>query len=191
MFLFNDIMVDIETLSTKNNASIIEIAAVPFDKRNCIISDNTFNIKIKPSEWTKNERDVDGDTLLWWMKQDKELIEPYYNKDIYTLKDALIHFQYFIINHININKINENDLRIWGNGSVFDISILNDAFDYCNINKPWKYWQISDVRTIVDLCPSIKENTKFEGHKHSALDDCIHQIHYLINTFKLIKIEKL
>lgn len=51
---------------------------------------------------------------------------------------------------------------------------------------PWKYWAVNDVRTIVDLKPDVKKNYKFEGTKHSSVDDCKHQIGYLSETLRTV-----
>ena len=48
--------------------------------------------------------------------------------------------------------------------------------------------QNNDVRTVVALNPSIKKKSKFDGVAHDALYDCLHQIKYLTDTLKTIKI---
>ena len=53
---------------------------------------------------------------------------------------------------------------------------------------PWKFWAVNDVRTIVDINPDIKKNCKFDGTPHCAVDDCKHEIKYLVETLKTIKV---
>lgn len=212
-YKYGNVMIDLETLSTKTNASIIEIAAVEFNKYSGETSE-VFRARIDPSEWGKNGRDVDGCTVKWWMEQDKDAIktlleEPVWCKPYVTLKEALGKLSTFInkcdntlfdenakeievfngwSGRTDILTIPEDDKKrrvtVWGNGSTMDITILQSAYEYFGMKTPWQYWAVNDVRTIVDLKPEVKANTKFEGVKHSAIDDCKHQIKYLSQTFK-------
>jgi hypothetical protein len=66
-----DIMTDIETLGKSNNTTVFQIAACAFDiETGKILS--TFN------QIANIERDkdilIDGGTLLWWLKTNKELL---------------------------------------------------------------------------------------------------------------------
>jgi len=72
----------------------------------------------------------------------------------------------------------------WGNGSVFDITILEGWFDRVNPLTdanyediyPWKYWNIADLRTLVRLARINIKHIPFTGDKHNALADALHQI---------------
>ncbi len=182
---YGHIMIDLETLSTKTNASIIEIAAVEFNKETGEIGD-TFDVLISPDDWVKNNRDINGNTLLWWMQQDKTLLSKFNNNSVSFLSSALNKFTDFY-NHHTLCGENEKETIVWGNGSTMDITILQSAYEYFNKPIPWKYWAVNDVRTIVELNPEIKKNTIFSGDKHNPIDDCKHQIKYLVETLKSIK----
>lgn len=180
---FGNIMVDLETLSTHVNASIIEIAAVEFNKETGEIGD-IFQQCIDISEWGENDRHIEGRTLLWWMEQDKTLLSKYkeHNGKLHTV---LQRFRKFYQEH-SLNGNNEETV-LWGNGSTMDITILQSAYEHFKEPKPWKYWAVNDVRTIVNLNPEIKKNCTFEGNKHDPVDDCRHQIKYLVETLNNIK----
>ena len=210
-YRFGKVMIDLETLSTKTNASIMSIAAVEFNKFSGE-SFNTLYIKIDPSEWGKNGRDVDGNTVKWWLEQEKDATQSLLEKpfDGYaTLKSALERLSKFIeacdntlieegetkIETFNpwsgetevfiIPKDDEKRrVTVWGNGATMDITILQSAYEYFGMKTPWQYWAVNDVRTIVDFKPEIKANTEFEGVKHYPIDDCKHQIKYLSETIK-------
>lgn len=171
-------MIDLETLSTKTNASIIEIAAVAFDINTGQI-DNEIDILISPDYWGKDNRDVSGDTILWWMQQSPEASTRFKQKGT-TLERALHDLFSFI------NNYSYQEVYVWGNGATFDISILQSAYEYFEISLPWKFRNIRDLRTIVALQPDIKDKTEFVGIKHNALDDCKHQIKYLVNTMQSV-----
>ena len=186
---FGNIMIDVETLSTKTNAAIIEIAAVEFNKLSGEIGD-TFNVIIRPSEWGKNNRDVDGETVLWWMKQSEEAKKKYNNNEhnMFSLHNALCELSLFIKKHDNADKQIDKSVVVWGNGATMDITILQSAYEHFNMETPWKFWAVNDCRTIVDLLPYVKEQTSFDGIKHNPIDDCKYQIKYVTDTIKHLKI---
>lgn len=188
---FGNVMIDLETLSTHNDAAIIEIGAVEFNKETGETGE-TFNVLIEPSDWCKNDRHIDGETIQWWFKQTNEARKRFVTKqkdiEYCTLKHALHKLRYFIMDCDTVDD--DKNVVVWGNGSTFDISILQNAYEYFDIEVPWKFWSVNDVRTIVDLNPTIKANMKFvTGIQHSAVADCLHQIKYLTETIKTIKNE--
>lgn len=186
---FGNVMIDLETLSTHNNAAIIEIGAVEFNKYTGEVGEK-FNVIIEPSDWCKNDRHVDGETIQWWFKQTNDACKRFVTKqkdiEYCTLKHALQKLKYFIMDCDSIDD--DKNVVVWGNGSTMDITILQSAYEYFDIETPWKYWSVNDVRTIVDLNPIVKAQTIFNsGIQHSAVADCLHQIKYLTNTIKTIK----
>lgn len=188
---YGNIMIDLETLSTHKNAAIIEVGAVEFNKETGEIGD-TFNVIINPSDWCKNNRHVDGETVQWWFKQSTDAQNRFVKKqedvEYLNLKDALESLKSFIIGCDNVDNRSYDKVVVWGNGSTMDISILEDAYEYFEMSVPWKYWAVNDVRTIVDLYPQIKKETSFtEGIKHSAVADCLHQIKYITETIKYLR----
>ena len=187
-YKYGNVMIDIETLSTHKNASIIEIAAVEFNKETGEIGDR-FNFLIDSNEWHKNGRHIDGETLKWWFNQSdkarKRFVEKQEGVKYGTLYQALMRLRLFIMDCDSVDD--DKNVVVWGNGSSFDIAILESAYNYFEVETPWNFWSVNDVRTIVDLKPSIKANYKFNGVKHSAVDDCIHQIGYLTETIKSLK----
>ena len=85
---------------------------------------------------------------------------------------------------------NGKNVTVWGNGSSFDIAILESAYEYFDIRTPWEYSAINDVRTIVALNPTIKQNMVYEtGVKHNAVNDCMHEINYLVETLKSLNVK--
>ena len=191
-------MIDIETLSTQKNASIIEIGAVEFNKETGEIGEK-FDVMINPYDWGKNDRHIDGETIKWWFSQSNEARERYVNCpndiELVSLNDALVRLRYFIFGCDSIGK--DKNVIVWGNGASFDIAILEDAYNHFKYSIPWKYWCVNDVRTIVNLNPSIKMGYGFNDCikeyqdeimvKHSPVSDCIYQIGYVTKTINSIK----
>ncbi|MDE9483360.1 3'-5' exoribonuclease [Xenorhabdus bovienii] len=80
-------------------------------------------------------------------------------------------------------KYNTHGLKVWGNGASFDNVILRSAYDREKMKPFWRWNNDRDVRTIVELGRAIgfdpKHNMPFEGSRHNALDDAIHQAKYV------------
>jgi hypothetical protein len=191
---FGNVMIDIETLSTHTNAVVIEIAAVEFNKNSGEIGE-IFHQRIKNQEWfVLKDRHVDPSTIKWWMQQSDKARNNLTDdkEDDNDIFNAIGLLTAFINRCDNPNYKEDEDERtvvVWGNGSTFDITILQNLYEEINIYPiPWKFWAVNDVRTIVALNPSVKENCKFEGTKHCAADDCKHQIKYLVETLHTIHI---
>lgn len=187
------VMLDLETFGNKTNPAIIQIAAVAFNLDGTLIENGEFNVLINPSSCVKRGLKVDQDTVTWWLKQDKSVVEKVFAKSIIDgsdLEDALGMFSMYLSNLRN--KSDDGEIRVWGNGIYSDNKWLGSAYEACNMNDPIRHWQHSDVRTIVDLGinllgKDIKSETSFDGEKHNAIDDCKHQIKYLTQIIREIK----
>ena len=130
---FGNIMIDLETLSTHTDAAIIEIGAVEFNKYTGEIG-NKLNIIINPSDWCKNGRHVDGETIQWWFKQKNEARKRFITKqnDItyLDLKPALNALKYFIMGCDSIDD--DKNVTVWGNGAIMDITIEVENLEELN-----------------------------------------------------------
>lgn len=184
---FGNIMIDVETLSTRTNASIIEIAAVEFNKYTGAVGD-IFDRLVEPSEWVKNDRNVDGTVILWWMCHPDVMTKKFLDVTIKksNLKSALYDLSTFVKEHDNINNDGRERVTVWGNGVTMDITVLQSAYEHFNMKVPWQFWAVNDCRTISSIIPDIKENTEFEGVRHNPVDDCKHQIKYVSIVLKKI-----
>lgn len=190
---YGDIMVDIETLGTRMDSVILEIAAVEFNRHTGEIGE-IFDKKIDiASQVNSSNRKIDARTLKWWTEQSNDAKKNIFGCDNpYCLSDALSSFKHFYRSCDN-SEYSDDDSRtvtLWGNGSIFDLGILQHAFETDTEEEkiPWKFWAVNDVRTIVALNPSIKKNCMFDGTQHCAVDDCKHEIKYLVDTLKTIQI---
>lgn len=192
---FGDIMVDLETLGTRQDAIVLEISAVEFNCHTGEIGE-VFDAKLDIDEQVQYRRSLNCETLQWWFKQDEEARKNIFDEDVdiirFNIPWELAEFSKFV-ERCN-NKCNSDSdrrvVKLWGNGSLFDLGILQNMYETClpNMKLPWKFWAVNDVRTIVDLNPDVKRNCKFDGTPHCAVDDCKHEIKYLVETLKTIKV---
>ncbi len=171
-----DVMIDLETLGTDNDAHILSIGAVVFDRVTGAIPDEFYASNLTCEQGRK----VDIDTVRWWMQQDKDA------KDIFSGEPVTIGLALLELKRWFAESVCADDSRIhplvWGNGSTFDISILTHACNQAGMEIPWRFWDVRDVRTVVDLAAGKvdKKSYPFNGTKHNALDDARHQVWYLV-----------
>lgn len=191
---FGDIMVDLETLGTRQDTIVLEISAVEFNRHTGEIGE-VFDAKLDIDDQLSYRRSLSRETLQWWFKQDEAAIKNVFDDADgikFQISTALFEFSNFV--ERCDNKCNSDSdrrvVKLWGNGSIFDLGILQNMYETCilKVKLPWKFWAVNDVRTIVDLNPDVKKNCEFDGTPHCAVDDCKHEIKYLVETLKTIKV---
>ncbi|WPR97302.1 3'-5' exonuclease [Klebsiella aerogenes] len=173
------VMVDLETMGNKQDAPIVAIGAVVFDPATGSIGESFYKVVSLESSVNWGAK-MDPSTVIWWLKQSSEARSAIVNDDAIPLHDALLQFGEFIFENIPGGR---KKAQVWGNGASFDNCILRSSFDFIAEEYPWEYWNDRDVRTIVELGKAIgidpKKTIPFEGERHNALADAIHQARYV------------
>lgn len=173
------VMVDLETMGKKHNAPIVAIGAVLFDPATGSIGESFYKVVCLESSVNWGAV-IDPSTVIWWLKQSSEARSAIVNDDAIPLQDALLQFREFVSDNVAGGS---KKAQVWGNGASFDNSILRSAYDCIAEDYPWEYWNDRDVRTMVELGQAISFDPKttipFEGSRHNALADAIHQARYV------------
>lgn len=171
------IMIDLETLSTKTNATILTIGAVKFDplaNENVKKEFDKLYIKIDLDSCDKLGLDVSESTLEWWAKQSEEAkAEAFSEGGRVDIREA---FQ-------QLRKFCFGATHVWSNGAAFDVVICETIFDKLGIAPPWNFWQVRDVRTIFDLGIDPKRP---KVTAHNALEDAIAQAICVQNVYRVL-----
>jgi exodeoxyribonuclease VIII len=172
-----DLMIDIETLSTRPNAVILNIGAIGFDPfTNTVYDEHVVYHRIDTE--SQVSRDIDESTVEWWGKQGVEAQnEAFGDEDRVELDEALD----------NLARLARKCGRIWANGIAFDMTILEDAYKEHNKALPWQYYRVLDARTLYKLCP----NAGRLGNDHHALADCVNQVTLLQKCIKQLGVTKI
>ena len=164
-----NVMLDIETLSTAPNALILTIGAIKFDRFvdiNKDIKKTDFFYRRIVIDTENSNFQIDEKTKIWWNKQEQKVkYEALVNPDRTPLDEALLQFNVWF----------GKSKYVWSNGSVFDIVIMENAYKAFSIDVPWKFWNIRDVRTIMDVAQVYKSDFSNKS-PHNALEDCHWQI---------------
>ncbi len=173
------VMVDLETMGKKHNAPIVAIGAVVFDPATGSIGESFYKVVCLESSVNWGAV-IDPSTVIWWLKQSSEARSAIVNDDAIPLQDALLQFREFVSDNVAGGS---KKAQVWGNGASFDNSILRSSYDCIAEDYPWEYWNDRDVRTMVEIGQAISFDPKttipFEGSRHNALADAIHQARYI------------
>lgn len=161
-----DIMLDIETLGTGNNAVIIQIGVCEFDRLTGEIGGRAcYNLNLKDS--LNKGFEIDADTLKWWLQQDQNVFNDILNDDQCTPK--------VILNELS--KIFK-DKCVWCH-ATFDVPLLNNYFKKYDVWGNIDYRKVRDIRTLVDITNFDLDSLDWTNKTHNALDDCIFQVDYV------------
>ncbi len=181
----NDIMIDLETLGNGSNSAVISIGAVLFDPyKNQVSAEFECNIDVEDA---MRYGQADGSTIAWWMNQSDEARSIFNDKHAMLLQDALIEFHDWLGANTSFHQ-----RAVWGNGASFDPVILQNAYKKTNLQLPWKYQNVKDVRTVVDIGRKVlsidpKKNKNSDRVPHNALDDARHQAQYVCEIIAALK----
>lgn len=167
------VMIDIETMGVNPYSAIVSIAAVRFDFKKSQLGPELY-LNISLESCMEAGLKIESDTVIWWLEQNESARQALLNTERIPLTLALESLSAFIL----------PDDYVWGNSPRFDMGLLQNAYERVGMSTPWRYTNERDVRTLVALAPSIKEQFPFEGTRHNALDDCKHQVKYCREVYK-------
>jgi hypothetical protein len=159
-----DIMLDLETLATSPDSVILTFGAVkfnPFDSSAEL--DTGLYFRINVDEQINLGRNVDQGTVDWWGQQSEEVREEALGEsDRIGLEDFTKELNRFVVGAD----------RIWAQGPVFDIVILENLYRQLGKPAPWPYYLIRDSRT---LLKALGDSRTQGPMLHNALADCVSQ----------------
>lgn len=175
----NHLMIDLETLGTRFDCPVVAIGAAVFNPETGEIG-KTFYRSIDFADACRFGK-PSGDTIKWWLQQDAQA-----RKDVIkgesNLADALAEFVAF---YESVGP----KTPVWGNGSTFDISILDYAIQRCLARtSPWPFYAVRDCRTIKHLAESagFEQTVTQGGTAHNALDDAIYQAKWVSEMWRAL-----
>lgn len=172
-----DIMVDLETASTKENAAILSWAMVPFDRLGKRWGFENFYKTVSLTSCFMAGMDFEKGTQKWWEKQDPEAraaVMKSEGENILSVTNAA---------YCWLSTLAEkNDLYMWCRGIDFDLPKMEWCFrkfvekSSGDEGFPYKFSHKMDVRTVLKFMDIDQSQFEFEGIKHHSVDDCNHDI---------------
>lgn len=168
-----DLMIDLETLGNEKDAVVVSIGACYFDPVFGRIGEK-FSINLNTQEQLSLDRTVTSDAIEFWMSQ-PEAAKKVFREKKYPVDAALCDFIEWIVKNCD----EDDGPYVWGNGSVFDIPIIEDILRQYELIVPWNYKRIMDLRTFRRFVGNNEEISR-TGIHHNALDDAVNQAVYVI-----------
>ena len=157
-----DVMIDIETYATRNDAAVVQIGAVAFDPLTGEVND-PFLVSVDRAfyEDVGHPFFVDERTKKWWGQQSVEARKSLDINKVATpflAMDKLIEW-FEQQEDFKIANKRRKSSRVWANPPQFDLSILrylaSKAYGSDN-DVPWKHWQETDMRTLCHISGHVK-----------------------------------
>jgi len=171
-------MIDLETLGTKPNCTILTLGAIKFNPHTTDEPYDGLYQKLDVDEQSRLGRSQDESTIEWWGKQTKSVQEEAFGDEGRISLDQMTK---------EINKWLVGVDIIWAQGPAFDIVILEDLYRQLNKPIPWNFWQIRDSRTLFSLLP--KDPRKgIQQEAHNALADCYYQSVCVQKAYQHLKV---
>lgn len=173
-------MLDLETLATSPDAVVLTFGAIKFDPFDTAkeMSDGIY-FRINVDEQIALGRRVDQGTVDWWGTQSAEVREEALGEtDRVSIEDFTKALNKFVV----------GSTRIWAQGPVFDIVILENLYRQIGKPAPWQYYAIRDSRT---LLKALGDDRKSGALLHNALADAVSQagaVQSAVNRHKLVEL---
>jgi hypothetical protein len=172
------IVIDLETRSTKPNAIVASIGAVAIGPDMRLLA-SEFHISV--AQHLQFPRHEDLETMRWWSEQPQEArFASVMAAQTATPRQALLDFSAWVKSVADPDQV-----KVWGNGAVFDNVILRSLYDYLDMTPPWHWRFDRDMRTLLDLQPEAKDVGEFLGVKHIAVDDARHEAKQLAKSLQV------
>lgn len=171
-----DLMIDIEGLATGPDATILTIAAQPFDPFGQGYYDRHFYTRVTLE--SQEDRDISESTLSWWASQPAQSREEAFGQDNRVDLEVALK---------DLARMVRTCGRIWANGPTYDMNILEHAYKSYGLVQPWQFYNVRDCRTVFKLYPGLAQPPT----SHHALEDCRRQIAMLQETLRHFNIREM
>ena len=176
----NHIVLDLETLGTNRNAPILSVGMV-------VISDleikTTYYVVLDVIEQEQLfGRKADADTEKWWREQ-LETKEGKFAWDAATDEPESVHEGLRDVCDIFAENATH---EVWGNSNTFDNEILRSLMEAANL-PTWSFRKDRDFRTLKELYKEKVPEPEFQGFRHVAIVDALHEADWLIQILKYIE----
>ncbi|MHA9726923.1 3'-5' exonuclease [Vibrio parahaemolyticus] len=178
-------VVDIETASKKPTAAILSVGCVLVDVFKGVEVARFYSRCDMDSQLG---RDQDTDTLNWWDNIRKDHPEAYDEAFCIEIERSPLDMVLSGLDCFLATYFGEDKRQVMGNGPEFDNVILANAYEQMGLKQPWHYGGNQSLRTVVLMGRLLlgidpKYDLEFEGVRHHALYDALHEARYLLAVF--------
>jgi hypothetical protein len=179
-----EVMIDIETLSTRRDAAVIAIGMAAFTIDEGVIDTAGYSIDLKHVYGH-----ISTSTFRWWMDQSEDAKKQSFSGRC-TPYDAAVGLLSFLAKH--------DPETIWANSPTFDLVILQSWWDNMpatpaypsvqHMTLPFLYKKERDCRTMFALASELGiEVPMWHGTAHNPVDDACNQARAVIAIRKELR----
>ena len=172
-------MLDLETLGTRPGCVVLTLGAVKFDPYTLSDLGPGIYFRVDVDEQTALGREVQEDTLTWWLQQVEDVREEALGEHDRVSLDTM---------YRDLNRFLVGANNIWAQGPLFDFAILEHLYRQMGWPTPWHYWQIRDSRTLFGVHGDPR--VKGKAGLHNALEDCVSQATAVQQIYNNLGIER-
>ncbi|RDE25166.1 3'-5' exoribonuclease [Motiliproteus coralliicola] len=182
-----DVSFDLETLGVADDAVIISIGAVVFNRESGEIIERFYAAIDPECEIELVNASISASTLKWWMTQRAEVLAQAFEEaknPIEALSELFDMLSKYTIQ------------GYWGNGATFDITKLGQMAKRYSLTAPWdnptiphSFTYVRDLRTLMGIATSLgfnKTSVPRVGDHHNALDDAEYQANLVTHATNFI-----
>lgn len=174
-------MLDLESLATGPDAVVLTLGAIKFDPFD---ADREINqalyVRVDVDEQLALGRRYNDETLSWWNTQPEDVREEALGEsDRISLDDFTRQLNKFIVGAD----------RIWAQGPVFDIAMLENLYRQIGKPAPWDFYRIRDCRTLLKALGDTRPPGR--DQLHHALADCVYQAQAIQHVVKKYNLSQL
>ena len=170
--------IDIETLGTSPDTVVLTIGGIKFDPMEDDGLHSEFYYRLNADEQIDMGRTVDEKTLEWWETQSEEVkAEALDTNDRIPVEETLKALNKWLV---GVDKL-------WCQGPVFDIGILENLYRQMNLHYNWSFWNIRDSRTLFSLMDK-DPRKEIDFAAHNALADAIVQSLCIQKVYKKLNL---
>ena len=170
--------IDIETLGTNPDTVVLTIGGIKFDPMADDELHSEFYYRLDVDEQIDMGRTVDEKTLEWWETQSEEVkAEALDTNDRIPVEETLKALNKWLV---GVDKI-------WCQGPVFDIGILENLYKQIGLHHNWPFYIIRDSRTLFSLMDK-DPRKEIDFKAHNALADAIVQSLCIQKVYKKLNL---
>jgi len=179
-----DVSFDLESLNIEQDAMILSIGAVKFNRYTGELGERFYRVIDITDKLGGGT--ISAETVVWWMKKPAEVRDvifsdnPAYKAARVNLRQALVEFSEFIGFDESLDEGQFPNVTLWQRGDR-DGQWLQSAYEGMKLALPYRYWQLSDQRTLTSVF--MEPNPKNPDNAHDALADAEWQAKCLIGIF--------
>jgi len=171
-----DVMVDLETMSTRGDAAFVSIGAVAFDPDGSSVPKDgkkVFHRNVDLQSCIDLGLRVSGDTVMWWLSRPDVARQSLMDPPPVPVTDVLTAFTEWY------SSVTRYGSCVWSHGATFDVPLISECYERLGLKAPWKFWDVNDTRTVFRRVGMKLPRADDRADGHTALFDAITQAEHL------------